>query len=182
MSNKPNEGAVNAFMQQLRFRMNQIEAQLQTEESGNKIAFLQGNCGGFRSLIAALKEAGYDDYTNVKASETLMFEYHEKDDKWVVKTGKYSVLIDWNQTAYDIEEVLSEARKPLETRVNKMKDRLFYEAEKGRDLHYVKGWYCILSCFDEWCAKIHDAYDIAKKDHDNSLDFGDEDDDPFNID
>ena len=37
MSNKPNEGAVNAFMQQLRFRMNQIEAQLQTEESGNKM-------------------------------------------------------------------------------------------------------------------------------------------------
>ena len=64
---KPNEGAVNAFMQQLRFRMNIIENTLQTEESGNKIAFLQGNCAGFRSLIAALKEADYDDYTNVKA-------------------------------------------------------------------------------------------------------------------
>ena len=179
---KPNEGAVNAFMQQLRFRMNVIENTLQTEESGNKIAFLQGNCAGFRSLIAALKEAGYDDYTNVKASETFMFIFDEKDHSWSVATGKYSVLIDWNQTAYDIEEVLSEARKPLETRINKMKDRLFYQAEKGRELYFVKGWYCILSCFEDWCVKIHEAYDIAKKDHDNSLDFGDDDENPFEID
>lgn len=179
---KPNEDAVNTFMRQLRFRMNIIENTLQTEESGNKIAFLQGNCAGFRSLIAALKEAGYDDYTDVKRADVFMFNFDEKNHRWSVTTGKYSVLIDWNQTAYDIEEVLSEARKPIETRINKMKDRLFYQAEKGRELYFVKGWYCILSCFEDWCVKIHDAYAIAKKDHDNSLDFGEDDENPFEID
>ena len=179
--NKPNEGAVNAFMQQLRFRMNIIEAGLQTEESGNKIAYLQGNCAGFRSLIAALKEAGYDDYTNVGVTDHAIFAFDDKDHCWNITTGDYSLLMLWEQTALDIEEVMSEAKKPLESRINKMKDRLFYQAEKGRELYFVKGWYCILSCFDDWCEKIHEAYSIAQKDKKNSLDFGDEDD-PFNID
>lgn len=178
---KPNEGAVNYFMQQLRFRMNLIEAGLQTEESGNKIAFLQGNCSGFRSLCAALVEAGYDDYKNVGVTDECIFAFDDKDHRWSITISNYSRLIHLEQTALDIEEVMSEAKKPLETRINKMKDRLFYQAEKGRELYFVKGWYCILSCFDDWCAKIHEAYSIAKKDHDNSLDFGDEDN-PFNID
>lgn len=63
-----------------------------------------------------------------------------------------------------------------------MKDRLFYEAEKGRDLHFVKGWYCILSCFDDWCAEIHKAYEIAKKLKEQELPFEEEERrDPFDI-
>lgn len=164
------------FMKQLRFRMNIIENTLQTEESGSKIAFLQGECAGFRSLCAAISEAGYYNYANDNAkSETSLFNFDEKEHRWSVTTSKYSVLVVWEQKALDVEEVISAAKKPLESRINKMKDRLFYEAEKGRDLHFVKGWYCILSCFDDWCAKIHDAYKIAKKEHDYSLNF-DEDD------
>lgn len=176
--------SLKLFMKELRFKMNIVENTLQTEESGNKIAFLQGNCGGYRSLCAALVEAGYLDFKNNKEiPEKTIFAFDEKEHKWSVIVKDYSDLLEWESVALDIEEVIGEARKPLESRVNKMKDRLFYEAEKGRDLHYVKGWYCILSCFDDWCAKIHEAYAIAKKDHDNSLDFGDEDDeDPFNID
>lgn len=161
--------------------MNVIENSLQTEESGNKIAFLQGNCAGFRSLIAALKESGYDDYTNVKAAEQTIFAFDEKDHDWSVTTSKYEVLIYWHNTALDIEEVMSEAKKALQTRIDKMKDRLFYQAEKGRELYFVKGWYCIMSCFDDWCEKINDAYTLAQKTKKESLDFGDEDD-PFNID
>lgn len=178
MSKQKNDGAVNCFMQHLRFRMNQIEAQLQTEESGNKIAFLQGNCAGFRSLCAALVEAGYEDYKKVDPSENTIFAFDEKDHSWSVTTSKYEILIGWHNTAMDIEEVMSDAKKQLDERINKMKDRLFYQAEKGRELYYVKGWYCILSCFDDWCEKIHEAYRIAQKDKDESLDF----DDPFDID
>lgn len=176
--------SLEAFMQQLRFRMNIIENTLQTEESGNKIAFLQGECAGFRSLCTAIAEAGYVNYKDDKrAPENTIFSFDDKTRKWGVTSSKYSVLIDWETTALDVEEVMSEAKKPLESRINKMKDRLFYEAEKGRDLHFVKGWFCILSCFDDWCAKIHEAFSIAKKEKEHSLDFGDDEEpiDPFDI-
>lgn len=172
-----NEKSLEAFMQQLRFRMNIIENTLQTEESGNKIAFLQGNCAGFRSLCGALAEAGYPDYKNYKESaEKSLFEFSEKDHEWRITTGKFDELLYWQSVALDVEEVLSEARKPLENRINKMKDRLFYEAEKGRELYFTKGWYCILSCFEDWCVKIHESYAVAEKDKKQSLDFDDLDD------
>lgn len=175
--------SLEVFMKQLRFRMNIIENTLQTEESGNKIAFLQGECAGFRSLCTAISEAGYFNYKDEKhASEGTIFEFDEKAREWSVTTSDYGVLVEWNLKTLDIEEILSEAKKPLESRINKMKDRLFYEAEKGRDLHFVKGWYCILSCFDDWCAEIHKAYEIAKKLKEQELPFEEEERrDPFDI-
>ena len=162
-------------MEHLRFRMNIIENSLQTEESGNKIAFMQGNCAGFRALCAGLNEAGYGDFSDVKKSENTIFAFDEKNNTWSVTTGEYNTLLQWNCVALDVEEVMEGARKQLQEKINKKKDWLFYESQKGRDLYWIKGWWCIMSCFDDWCAKIHDAYKIAKKDHDYSLNF-DEDD------
>lgn len=162
------------FMAALRFRMNQVESALQTEESGNKIAFLQGNCSGFRNLCGALNEAGYGDYSQIEASETTIFAFDEKDHTWSVTTSNYETLLDWNVVALDVEEVMEGAKKQLNDRINKRKDWLFYNSEKGRDLYWTKGWYLIMQTFDEWCAKIHEAYKIAKKEHDYSLNFDDE--------
>ena len=167
--------SLKKFMEQLRFRINIIENSLQTEESGNKIAFMQGNCAGFRALCAGLNEAGYGDFSDVKKSENTIFAFDEKENTWSVTTGKYETLLQWNGVALDVEEVMEDARKYLQERINKKKDWLFYESQKGRDLYWIKGWWCIMSCFDDWCAKIHEAYKIAKKDHDYSLNF-DEDD------
>ena len=167
--------SLKQFMEQLRFRMNIIENSLQTEERGNKIAFIQGNCAGFRALCAGLNEAGYGDFSDVKKSENTIFAFDEKENTWSVTTGKYETLLQWNGVALDVEEVMEDARKYLQERINKKKDWLFYESQKGRDLYWIKGWWCIMSCFDDWCAKIHDAYKIAKKNHDYSLNF-DEDD------
>lgn len=168
--------SLKKFMEQLRFRMNVIENSLQTEESGNKIAFMQGNCAGFRALCAGLNEAGYGDFSDVKKSENTIFAFDEKENTWSVTTGKYDTLLQWNCVALDVEEVMEGARKQLQEKINKKKDWLFYESQKGRDLYWIKGWWCIMSAFDDWCAKIHDAYKIAKKEHDYSLNF-DEDDD-----
>lgn len=167
--------SLKKFMEQLRFRMNIIENSLQTEESGNKIAFMQGNCAGFRALCAGLNEAGYGDFSDVKKSENTIFAFDEKENTWSVTTGKYDTLLQWNCVALDVEEAMEGARKQLQEKINKKKDWLFYESQKGRDLYWIKGWWCIMSCFDDWCVKIHDAYKIAKKDHDYSLNF-DEDD------
>lgn len=162
------------FIQQLRFRMNIVENSLQTEESGNKIAFLQGNCAGFRNLCGALKDAGFDDYSMYKAAEKSIFTFDEKDHDWKLTIGKYEELIPWESAALDVEEALELARKPLTDRINKRKDWLFYNSEKGRDLYWTKGWYCIISAFEDWCVKIHEAYKIAKKEHDYSLNFDDD--------
>ena len=173
--------SLDAFMKQLRFRMNIIENTLQTEESGSKIAFLQGECAGFRSLCAAISEAGYYNYKDDKAiSEGTIFNFDEKDHTWSITTSKFNELLEWENRSLDIEEIMNEAKRPLDDRIKKMKDRLFYDAEKGRDLHFVKGWYCILSCFNDWCAKIHDVFAIVKKEKKQELDF-DEKHDPFDI-
>lgn len=168
--------SLRKFMEQLRFRMNIVENSLQTEESGNKIAFMQGNCAGFRALCAGLCDAGCDDYSNVmRRCETPIFAFDEKNNSWSVTTGKYETLLEWNAVAFDVEEIMEGARKYLQERINKKKDWLFYESQKGRDLYWIKGWWCIMSAFEDWCVKIHDAYKIAKKEHDYSLNF-DEDD------
>ena len=168
-------------MVMLRTEMNRTEASLQTEESGTKIAFLQGKCAGYRSLCKILVESGYSDYTDARLTEELIFECN-KENEWYCKTGDYNVLSYWHLKAMDIEEIMSDIKKPFEKRVETMKDKLFYEAEKGRELYFVKGWYFILAIFDDWCAAINLAYEVAKKIKEHELDFGDnEERDPFDI-
>jgi len=82
--------------------------------------------------------------------------------------------VEWETYALDIEELLDSVKKPLNAEVEKRKDWLFYKGEKGRDLHWTKGWWCMFSAFSDWCALIHEAYAIAKKDYDNSLKFDEE--------
>lgn len=175
-----NFDSLDTFMMMLRVEMNRTEASLQTEESGTKIAFLQGKCAGYRSLCKILVESGYSDYTESRLTTELIFEC-SKDNIWFSKTSDYNLLSKLKVVAMDIEEIMSDIKKPFEKRVEKMKDKLFYEAEKGRDLHFVKGWYFTLAIFDDWCTAINSAYDVAKKIKDEELDFGDDERDPFDI-
>lgn len=178
---KKNLEALETFMKCLRKEMNATEASLQVEESGNKIAFLQGKCAGYRSLCKILVESDYADYTEQKETMDGIVEC-DKDNEWFCKTSDYRLLVDWHLTSMDVEEIMSEIKKPFEKRVNKMKDKLFYEAEKGRDLHFVKGWYFILAIFDDWCAAINSAYEVARQQKERELPFDDEEErDPFDI-
>lgn len=176
-------GALDVFMKMLRKEMNLIEGKLQTEESGSKIAFLQGNCAGYRSLCNTLSENGCEDYSLNKETDDGILTYDTKHEEWAVTTSDYNILIHWHLTAMDIEEVMSASRDAFKKRVEQMKDKLFYHAEKGRDLHFVKGWWFIYSVFDEWCAKINAAYDAAQKRKKRELPFDDDEEnrDPFDI-
>lgn len=176
-----NVGALETFMKVLRKEMNKTEASLQVEESGTKIAHLQGKCAGYRSLCKILVESGYLDYTEQKETMDGIVEL-DKENEWFVNTSDYHTLLEWHLTSMDIEEIMSEIKKPFEKRVEKMKDKLFYEAEKGRDLHFVKGWYFILAIFDDWCAAINSAYEVARQQKERELPFDDEEErDPFDI-
>lgn len=173
--------ALDTFMKVLRKEMNKTEASLQVEESGTKIARLQGKCAGFRSLCKILVESDYMDYTiNTETMDGIL--ELDKENDWFANTSDYSVLLDWHLKAMDVEEIMSEIKKPFEKRVATMKDKLFYEAEKGRDLHFVKGWYFILNIFDDWCAAINNAYEVARQHKERELPFDDEEErDPFDI-
>ena len=67
---KPNEGALEIFMHQLRFRMNVIENTLQTEESGNKTQLQFNKEDGSNSFIANVYSGTY----------TLTVESSSKED------------------------------------------------------------------------------------------------------
>lgn len=176
-----NVGALETFMKVLRKEMNKTEASLQVEESGTKIAHLQGKCAGYRSLCKILVESGYLDYTEQRETMDGIVEL-DKENEWFVNTSDYHTLLEWHLTSMDIEEIMSEIKKPFEKRVEKMKDKLFYEAEKGRDLHFVKGWWFIFAIFDDWCAAINSAYEVARQQKERELPFDDEEErDPFDI-
>lgn len=176
-----NVGALETFMKVLRKEMNKTEASLQVEESGTKIAHLQGKCAGYRSLCKILVESGYVDYTEQKETADGIMEL-DKENDWYINTSDYHVLLDWHLKAMDVEEIMSELKKPFEQRVEKMKNKLFYEAEKGRDLHFVKGWWFIFAIFDDWCAAINSAYEVARQQKERELPFDDEEEhDPFDI-
>lgn len=166
-------------MKVLRNEMNLTEASLQTEESGNKIAFLQGKCAGYRSLCNILAENGYTDYTKLTAFSEGIVKCNEENE-WYTITTDFSVLLDWNLKTLVIEEIMSEIKESFDKRIQKMKDKLFYDAEKGRDLHFVKGWYFIMSVFKNWCRVIQNAYEMVKKEESQKLPFDDKKD-PFDI-
>lgn len=165
-----NEG-LNKFMQIMRFDMNVIEATLQTEESGNKIASLQGECSGYRALCACLADSGQPNYAENKETMQTLFKYDGESEKWGCKSSNYATLLEWETYALDVEEALDEARGKIEKRLNDRKDWLFYHAKKGRDLYFSRGWYKRFIALGEWAVAIHDAFQAAKKIHDSELKF-----------
>ena len=169
-----NEG-LNKFMQIMRSDMNVIEATLQTEESGNKIASLQGECAGFKTLCACLANSGFPNYAESKESMQTLFKFDNDLEKWTCLTSNYATLLEWESYALDVEEALGEARSKMEKRLNDRKDWLFYIAKKGRDLYFSRGWYKRFSALEDWAVAIHDAYHTAKKIHDAELKFDGED-------
>lgn len=166
--------SLEKFMGVMKHHTSVIEARLQTEESGNKIAFMQGQCAGYRRFCTVVSEnAG----VLIPDSESIrgLIEWNDKERKWICTSKEYKNLLEWETYALDIEELLDSVKKQLNVEVEKMKDRLFYDSEKSRDLHWTKGWWCMVSAFSDWCVLIHEAYAVAKKDYDNSLKLDEED-------
>lgn len=166
--------SLNKFMQIMRSDMNVIEATLQTEESGNKIASLQGECSGYRSLCKELESCGWPNYAERKETMQTLFKYDSEYEKWTCTTSNYATLLEWETYALDVEEALDEARGKMDKRLNDRKDWLFYRAKKGRDLYFSRGWYKRFIALGEWAVAIHDAFQAAKKIHDAELQFDEE--------
>ena len=57
---------------------------------------------------------------------------------------------------------------------NVQKDRLFYTSEKGRDLHFAKGWYEAMSATERTIQRLHTKLEAAEKEAAESLLFDDD--------
>lgn len=62
----------------------------------------------------------------------------------------------------------------LQKAVDIQKNWLFYTSEKGRDLHFAKGWYEAISATGATMLRLHTALDAAEKEAAESLSFDDD--------
>lgn len=145
------------------------EGELQIEESGQKIANLQGRIAGYRKFLDLLKKE--DVNTSVKGEIISIFplEYNSEFKRWVCRKVDYLDLMVWEKEAKDADLILTKISVRLSELVNSKKDWLFYHSTKSRDLHFIKGWYFSMSMLSDWCVVIHDEFYRAKKKHDEEL-------------
>ena len=126
------------LIQQLNYVAKEKEDLLQQEKNGNKIANLQGFLSGVRAYKKTIRDSGYmlDDKFN-STNERLPPYFNE------VGWAKLQKL---RKMCSDIDEVTSSDeyiafKKLWNAVVDDKKNDFFHFSEKGRDLHFIKGWY-----------------------------------------
>lgn len=153
-----------------------LEAALQTEESGTKIASIQGTLAGYKSMISLLNEIEITDFKIIKESEKLPCTYKPDMQRWVCLSDDFDTVYQLHSIFRDVEEKLKRFNELGEEKVKQKKDWLFYEAEKGRDLHIVKGWFFAFKVLNDWKEAIDKQYEWLLRDKKNSLSFEDDED------
>lgn len=148
------------------------EAALAVEESGAKIANLQGYLAGVRNYKSVLVANGYAlDIKYMDTTERSLF-YYDSDKTCNLKLSELRDAIS------DIEEVTDttsweEFKTSWQESVDAMKDELFYKSEKGRDLHFCKGWYMAMQQVDAYIEGLKRQLEYLEQEKANSLPFAD---------
>ena len=160
------------LLQQLNYTAHEKEAVLQCEESGSKVANLQGFLAGVRSYKKALRDNGYIVDIKFDSTEERKLPYFSDD-------GCEIGLAELREVCSDIDEMTDSAdyknfQELLQKAVDIQKDWLFYTSEKGRDLHFAKGWYEAMSATGATMLRLHTALDAAEKEAAESLPFDDD--------
>lgn len=133
------------------------EALLKVEESGNKIAFLQGFCSGFKRLEKILN--GITTLENISDCPENMFSYDSLEKKYHLVEDKlsYSDLVHLNALVYDFIDFYDDKIK--KSLMKKCKN-LFFNSEKGRDIFFCHGVYQAIIAPIEYANAIIEAYNI----------------------
>lgn len=160
------------LLQQLNYTAHRKEALLQYEESGNKVANLQGFLAGVRSYKKALRDNGYTFDIKFDSTEERKLPYFSDD-------GCEIGLAELREVCSNIDEMTDSAdyknfQELLQQAVTIQKDWLFYTSEKGRDLHFAKGWYEAMTEIDNNMQRLHTALEAAEKEAAESLPFDDD--------
>lgn len=148
-----------------------LEAQLQTEESGTKIAIIQGKLAGFNSMISILNEIEITDFKIIKESEKIPCKYDSEFQKWGCLCDDFDKVLNLNIIFNSVEERLKRFNELGENKIKQRKDWLFYTAEKGRDLHFTKGWFFAFNILNDWKEAIQKQYEYLSKRNKENLPF-----------
>ena len=149
------------------------EAALAIEESGAKIANLQGYLAGVRNYKSVLVANGYAlDIKYMDTTERSLF-YYDSDKICNLKLSELRDAIS------DIKEVTDTAsweefKTSWQESVDAMKDELFYKSEKGRDLHFCKGWYMAMQQVDAYIEGLNRQLEYLEQEKAESLPFDEE--------
>lgn len=149
------------LIQQLNFEAGMKERLLQQEESGNKIANLQGFLSGVRAYKRAMRDSGYILDEEFDGTEKRLIPFLD-DDICTIKLPKLREVVyalNENTTSEDFEKF----KKAWDEAIDKQKNWLFYISEKGRDLHFVKGWYEAMKWVDETIEELQEALVLKDK-------------------
>ena len=161
------------LIRQLNFEAGMKERLLQQEESGNKIANLQGFLSGVRAYKQAMRDSGYILDEEFDGTERRLIPFLD-DGVCIIE------LPDLRKVNLDIDEAtISDEYDGFkvfwDNAIDKQKDWLFYISKKGRDLHFVKGWYEAMRWVDETIEQLKVELEFAEKAAAESLPFDDGD-------
>lgn len=146
------------------------EAALAVEESGAKIAYLQGYLAGVRNYKSVLVANDYELTGKYMDTTERSLFYFDNDKTCCLDLAELRVAI------YDIETVTNTESwesfcTSWQESVDAMKDELFYRSEKGRDLHFCKGWYEAMNQINNYIERLHMQLEYLEKEKAESLPF-----------
>lgn len=161
------------LIQQLNFEAGMKEKLLQQEESGNKIANLQGFLSGVRAYKQAMRDSGYILDEEFDGTEKRLIPFLD-DGVCIIELPELrKVNLDIDEAT--ISDEYDGFKVFWDNAIDKQKDWLFYISEKGRDLHFVKGWYEAMRWVDETIEQLKVELEFAEKAAAESLPFDDGD-------
>lgn len=153
--------------------VNNAEALLQVEESGNKIARLQGICAGFRKLKSLLEEKNID--FEISAPEQNIFE-RDENGNYIIGVDYYNEMKLKMLEVYKTQSELMLADfaekglgQAISEEVEDVKNRLFFESEKGRDLFFYRGYYQSLMSVIDYANCLIREYEVKKAEKESEL-------------
>lgn len=145
----------------LKAQVKTYEALLKVEESGNKIAFLQGFCSGFKRLEKILNSLIIE--INVLDYPENMFYWDSEQKKYHLGEEKlsYSDLVHLNALVYDFIDFYDDKiKKYIDKEIEICKNLLFFNSKKGRDIFFYHGVYQAIIAPIEYANAIIEAYNI----------------------
>ena len=159
------------LIQQLNYIATEKEKLLQFEENGNKIANLQGFLSGVRVYKQVMRDSGYILDEEFDGTEKRLIPFLD-DGVCIIE------LPELREVVYTLNEITASEdfekfKKVWDEAIDKQKDWLFYTSEKGRDLHFVKGWHEAMKWVDDTIEQLKAELELAEKAAAESLPFDD---------
>lgn len=122
---------------QARYIQDENKTNLLTESAAQNIAWMQGACAGINDCLHTLHKAGFNLHSSI---------YHGIKMPWVDDTDTcvltYEKLSDVCSAITELQQLaqyqkFTELQKEI---IERRKDWLYTQANKGRDLYWCKGW------------------------------------------